>query len=510
MRHTLYIIVLLLGLLLGGTACAPTPHDAIPADEPLVIYPDYQNVTVPCNIAPLNFMIRGDFDAIACTIRNSANQEELILAGKGKKIILDGFEWKELTRRHLGDSLLISVTARRERDGQWIQYPDFAWHISRDSIDSFITYRLIEPGYEVWDNVSIEERCIETFDKRYLADGPKLSNRCMNCHTHGGDRGQYSFFYIRGEGGGTILNRDGMLRKVTLKSPKMNGGSVYGDWHPSGRYAVYSTNVIIPSFHSKAHKRFEVYDTQSDLCVADFDRDTILMCPLVTNTPNILETFPAFSADGRWIYFCTAENPCGDTIPSAVALRDKVDELHYSLCRLSFDAVTGTFGTKVDTIYNARLEKGSVNFPKCSPDGRYLCFTISDFGTFPIWHQEARLCFLDLANDSVNTITITPENGTYHTWSHNSKWIAFASKRADGQYGRVYFSHIEDNTDLKTLNSTTNVTLSKPLVLPQSDPEMDDWNLRSYNIPDLSTLSVPFGEEDVKLLFERVPSTPFK
>lgn len=510
MRHTLYIIVLVLGLLLGWTACAPTPHDTISTEDPLVIYPDYQNITVPCNIAPLNFMIRGEFDAISCAVKNAEDQVETTLTNKGTKIIFDGFGWKGLMRKHLGKSLKISVTARREKDGQWIQYPDFTWSISRDSIDSFITYRLIEPGYEVWDNVSIEERCIETFDTRYLADGPKLNNRCMNCHTHGGDRGQYSFFYIRGEGGGTILNRDGKLRKVTLKNPKMNGGSVYGDWHPSGRYAVYSTNVIIPSFHAKGLKRFEVYDTQSDLCVADFDRDTILLCPLVTNTPNTLETFPAFSADGRWIYFCTAEHLCGDTIPSAVDLRDKVDELHYSLCRLAFDAETGTFGTQVDTIYNARLEGGSVNFPKCSPDGRYLCFTISDYGTFPIWHREARLCFLDLTNDSIESCTITPKNGTYHTWSHNSKWIAFASKRADGQYGRVYFSHIENNNVDNTLKQNSVVTLSKPLVLPQSDPEMDDWNLRSYNIPDLSTLSVPFGEEDIKMLFERVSPKPFK
>ncbi len=466
--------MMMLGLLLGWAACAPIPHDTIPAEEPLVIYPDYQDITVPCNIAPLNFMIRGDYDAIYCSVRNSSGQEEMILTDRGRGVTFEDFGWKELLRRHPGDILQISVIARRTEDGQWIRYPDFGWHISRDEIDSYVTYRLIEPGYEVWDNVSIEERCIETFDTRYLADGPNLKNRCMNCHTHGGDRGQYSYFYIRGEGGGTILNRDGRLRKVTLKSPKMSGGSVYGDWHPAGRYAVYSTNVIIPSFHSKAHKRFEVYDTVSDLCVADFDRDTILLCPLVTNTPHTLETLPAFSADGRWIYFCTAQSPCGDTIPSAANLRAKVDELHYSLCRLAFDAETGTFGT------------------------------------FPIWHQEARLCLLDLADDSTNRLTITPENGTYHTWSHNSRWIAFASKRADGQYGRVYFAHIENHDDPDTQDHNTAVSLSKPFVLPQSDPEMDDWNLRSYNVPDLPTLSVPFDDEDVKMLFERVPPTPFE
>ncbi len=292
MRYTLYIIIMmLLGLLLGWTACAPIPHDTVPAEEPLVIYPDYQDITVPCNIAPLNFMIRGDYDAIYCTVRNSSGQEEIILTDRGRGVTFEDIGWKELLRRHLGGILQITVIARRTEGGQWIRYPDFGWHISRDEIDGYVTYRLIEPGYEVWDNVSIEERCVETFDTRYLADGPNLKNRCMNCHTHGGDQGQYSFLYIRGEGGGTILNRDGRLRKVTLRGPKMSGGTVYGGWHPSG----------------PLRRRFRPrHDTPMSPCDQYATRAGAL---------------PAFSADGRWTCFCTARNPCGDTIPSAANLR---------------------------------------------------------------------------------------------------------------------------------------------------------------------------------------------
>ena len=496
-NHVLHFL-LFLGLLLGWTGCVPTPHDVVMSDEKAVIYPDYQDVTVPCNIAPLNFMLRGDFDACSCEIKDAEGTTLLLFSDKGRKIIFDQYGWRMLTRSHVGKRVHVTLTARRKDDGRWIRYPDFTWTISPDSIDAFITYRLIEPGYEVWDNVCIEERCTENFAHRLLADGRQLGNRCMNCHTHGGDRGQYSFFYLRGEGGGTILNREGRLRKVTLRSPQMQGGTVYGDWHPSGRYAVFSTNVIIPAFHSEGHRRLEVYDTLSDLCIADFDRDTILLCPLVTNTPASFETFPAFSADGRWIYFCTADNPCGDTLPSAVDLRDKVSDLHYSLCRIAFDAANRTFGTSVDTIRNARLEGGSVSFPKCSPDGQYLCYTISDYGTFPIWHREARLGLMRIEGNTIVADTITAENGTYHSWSHNSRWIAFASKRTDGQYGRVYFVHVEGDE------------LSKPLPLPQADPEMDDWNLLSYNIPDLSTEPVAFDQNDVKTLFEKVSATSFK
>lgn len=494
------ICLILLGLCFGLSGCTPAPHDVIAADQELVAYPDYQGVTIPCNIAPLNFMLRGDYDAVAVTICDAEGHECLKQQASGAKVIFDADDWRQLLDTHRGQQLSVQLTARRSDDGQWLSFPAFDWTISPDSIDRYITYRLIEPGYEVWDNVVIEERCLESFDRRLLADGHELDNRCMNCHTHGGDRGQYSFFYVRGENGGTLLNRDGRLRKVNLRSSRMQGGTVYGDWHPSGRFAVYSTNVIIPAFHSVAAHRLEVYDTQSDLCVADFERDSMLLSPLVSNTASQLETFPAFSADGRSIYYCTAPNPCGDTIPSARDIRPYIERLRYSLCRIGFDPATGTFGSQVDTIYNTRTREGSVNFPKCSPDGRYLCFTRSAAGTFPIWHSESTLCLLPLAADSatVPQVIDTQQNGTYHTWSHNSQWLAFASKRSDGQYGRVYFAHIDPRG------------ITKPLVMPQADPEMDDWNLRSYNIPDLSDESMPYGAKESKMLMERVVSEPFK
>lgn len=486
-------------ILLALTACVPTPHDVRMAEVQLEMYPDYQDITIPCNMAPLNFLLRGDYTAVNLHVegRNNTTIEQTC---KGYKMVFSQDVWQQIISQHLNDS--VNVTLCAEKEGQWWQFPSFKWFISADSIDAYITYRLIEPGYEVWDKVCIEERCIENFDTRLLADGRELGNRCMNCHTHGGKQGEYSFFHLRGENGGTMLSRDGRLRKVNLRTPEMKSGAVYGDWHPTGQYAVFSGNVIIPAFHTYKSKRLEVYDTMSDLCVADFDNNRMLFPSVAGNTAQTYETFPCFSADGRSIYYCAAQNPCGDTIPSAQDMQDKVEELQYSLCRVDFDPKTGDFGTSTDTIYNALQQGGSVNFPKCSPDGRYLCFTRSDYGTFPIWHQESTLCLIDLeGTPGKQVIYDTKQNGTYHTWSHNSRWIAFASKRNDGQYGRVHFAH---------LDLSQNGVISKPFILPQADPEMDDWNLRSYNIPDLSTQSVPYQNSDIKILVEQISAENFK
>ncbi len=223
-----------------------------------------------------------------------------------------------------------------------------------------------EPGYEIWHEVEIEERCIETFDTRTLADGKQLGNQCMNCHTHDGNEGQYSYFYIRGEKGGTFVNRDNKFEKMTLSSASTNGSTVYGNWHPSGRFGVFSTNEIIPAFHADPALRMEVYDTHSDLCIADFDTQRMITSPLVSGTSHTLETFPCFSADGKTVYYCSAPNPCGDSIPRPEDLQHQVKGIHYSLHRIGFDADSCRFVGPVETVV-AATDSTSIHFPTSRP-----------------------------------------------------------------------------------------------------------------------------------------------
>lgn len=479
MKSDKIIYVCLLMLLCG---CSYTPHDVLKADSSLEMYPEYQDITLPCNIAPLNFLVRNEGVKAV-----EAKVEGITQLSKGSMVQWDINAWKQLISEHVGDTLNVQVTAYI--DDQWLQFDDLKWYVSADSVDSYLTYRLIEPGYEIWHEVEIEERCLENFDTRVLADGKQLGNRCMNCHTHGGSEGQYSYFYIRGEQGGTFVNRNGKFEKMSLNSAKTNGSTVYGGWHPTGRYGVFSTNVIIPAFHADPAFRLEVYDTQSDLCVADFENQRMITSPLVSQTDHTLETFPCFSADGNVIYYCSAVNPCGDTIPRAEDMQNKVKQIHYSLNRIGFDAETGSFVGPIETVLEAS-DSTSVHFPHFSPDGQWLTYCESRYGTFPIWHMETRIVLASAAQPS-SVVNRTQIQATYHTWSHNSKWIAFASKEYDTQYGRVYLVHVSSDG-----------TLSNPLVLPQADPDHDDLYLKSYNIPDLSMRSMPFSHDQVRQLLE--------
>jgi dipeptidyl aminopeptidase/acylaminoacyl peptidase len=169
----------------------------------------------------------------------------------------------------------------------------------------------------------------------------------------------------------------------------------------------------------------------------------------------------------------------------------EIKRLQYSLVRIPFDEQTGTIGNQVDTLLRATASpqsKTSVCHPRISPDGRYLLYTVADYGTFPIWHPEADLQMMDLKTGRIDSLAIvnSEKSDTYHSWSSNSRWFVFASKRDDGLYGKPYFCYVDKEGKAH-----------KPFCLPQKHPTFYDNNLKSFNAPELGKGKVPFDVDDV-------------
>ena len=469
---TSYLSFLILLLL----SCTPTPENVLKSSDLPPIYPDYCDVTIPENIAPLNFLLRADCEAV------EVRAGDLSVNARGNEVVFDLDDWKELMQQAAGQTLTITVTALT--DGQWIEYKSFEWQVVKDKIDPYLTYRLIEPDYEIWNQIQIQQRCIENFETNALGHYEQLENRCMNCHTFANQDPQLSMMYVRGPDGGAILNQHGQLSKLNIP------GSVYFGFSPSGRYITYSTQRIIPAFHSMPSKRLEVYDAGSNVYVADMQEHRVISSPLLADSLKF-ETFPTFSPDGKYIYYCSAD--------SVILPRD-IKKLQYRLVRIPFDEQTGTIGTQTDTLLTSHLspltshlspltsQKTSVCHPRISPDGRYLLYTVADYGTFPIWHPEADLQMMNLQTGAIDTLAIVNSNksDTYHSWSSNSRWFVFASKRDDGLYGKPYFCYIDNDGKAH-----------KPFCLPQEHPTFYDNNLKSFNAPELGKGKVPFDVDDV-------------
>ena len=477
MRHNWLYLLLSVLLALPGCGRADSATAVDGSEGPLVIYPDYKYVTIPANIAPINFRYAMDGVRNARTTFTLGDRSVTL---KGAEVEWNLKKWKAFVDGSEGK--VISVTAEAVVNGKPVT-DSWSVYVSEDSIDGWLTYRLIEPSYQMYHEISIKERCIENFDETTICDWKHTDNACMNCHVHGQSRGDYSLYYIRGPKGGSILNQNGKLRKLSLKADGMLSATVYGELHPEGRFGVFSTNIILPSFHAESVARMEVYDSASDLTVADFENNRMINAPHVARADKF-ETFPCFSADGKSVFWCVADT---------VSLPDRITEAKYDLVRASFDPETGLIGEQVDTVWSGRAHGGSVCHPKASPDGRWLMFTVANYGTFPLFHPECMLFLADLLTGEIRPMDEIKGNksDSYHSWSSNSRWFVFASKRGDGQYGKPYFCHIDEN------GRTT-----KPFVLPQKSAHFYVYNLKSFNVPDLGNASTGMTARDAHRMFK--------
>lgn len=474
------IIYILLSLVLFS-ACKETVSNARQETNLPLIYPDYIGVTIPVNIAPLNFNMTDEKALCIDAVITDKHGNNLHSHGE-ESLDFDLDDWRTLLSQNAGDSLSVTVSAKYD-DG-WHTYRPFSIYVSPDSIDYGICYRLIAPGYEVWSKMGIYERDLSSFDERPLIENTQFEG-CVNCHSFNRGNPADMSLHIRGPHGATLLRHNGgPLDAYNTKTDQTLGFCVYPYWHPSGRYIAYSTNATSQLFHNADPNRIEVFDTASDLQVYDVEKNELLLSPLLKQD-SIYETYPVFSADGRSLYFCAAR-----AIPEG---SHELDSIHYNLCRVDFDPATGRFGNEIETIVDAASQHQSVSFPRPSYDGRFLCYTLSDYGQFSIWHHEADLYLLDLSTGESRPMTGANSDDTesFHNWSTNSRWLMLSSRRDDGLFTRPYFCHVDAQG-----------VVSKAFMLPQRNPRRFYRDrFLSFNVPDFIIAPTRFdGQKACRLI----------
>jgi len=454
-------IISILFFLTVFLSCRETVHPSVVKTEKPDIFPDYTGVTIPATIAPLNFKVQENYSAIDVIIAG-CHQGVIHIQDK-QSLSIPPERWSKILSQNKGDSLCITVSVKQ--DGNWIQYSPFAVYINNDGIDGSLVYRLIAPGYEVYSKMGIYQRDLSSFKQTAIIKNTLIPGSCVNCHSFRQSHPQDMSLHIRGKKGGTILLTAGTMNLLNTKTDSTMSNFVYPYWHPSGNYIAYSLNKTHQVFHSSKDERVEVVDLASDIVVYDVRKNQAIGCDRLMKK-QFFETFPAFSADGKTLYFCSAESR---KIP------DDYQKVRYNLCSISFDPETGTFGDKIDTVYDAVAKNKSVTFPRPSPDGRYLMFTLIDYGNFSIWHKEADLYLLDLQKGKSRPISKanSPDTESYHSWSSNSRWFVFSSRRINGLYTRPFIAHMDKNGKVE-----------KPFLLPQKNTEFYMDQMESFNIPE--------------------------
>ena len=466
MKHLFFSLCLCFSMSL--LSCSSGPDNPTLASQLPEIYPDYIGVTIPADIAPLNFNFADEaIDRMDVTVKGDKGGE---LHVNGEWADFDIDEWHALTEQNQGGKLTVTVCT--EKDGQWTQYKDFDIFVSDARLDDWgLTYRRIKPGYEVGGDIGIYQRELGSFDEYAIITETVVPGRCFNCHTANRTNPNRLTMQMRGEGGGTMIQKDGHQMWVETKTDSTKAAGSYSYWHPQGDYVALAVNSVHQAFFTGTGQRIEVYHTFSNVEVLDTRTNELILSPLLQTDD--LEIFPAFSHDGKWLYYSTSK-PC--RVPA------EYEKVKCSLCRIAFDAEKGVFGETVDTLLNGPATDKSYVLARPSYDGRWLMYCASSRGNFPVSQNDADLWLMDLKtgeNRELKELN-TPQSESYHNWSENSRWFVFSSKREDGMYTKLYLATIDEQG-----------RVSKPFLLPQRHPrkfyrEMMD----AYNCPDFTKSKV--------------------
>lgn len=432
-------------------------------NEEIAIYPDYKEVTIPVNIAPLNFSVADSSQH--CLIVKGKESHFQVFSDEGL-FDIPSKKWKTLLKENAGQT--IELTIAKKVNSEWNAYTPFHIEVANDSIDPYIAYRLLDLSNDMWNRMGLYQRNLENYEQSVIYENSLTDYNCVNCHTFSAQNPNKMIFHMRGRHAGSALIDGNKITKLNTKTPQTISNFVYMYWHPNGNYLAATVCNTFQNFFINNPNTLEVLDHDSDIVIYDVSKNEIFTCEGL-NSKDAWQIFPAFSPDGKSLYF------------SSTAAVDSVSlnfrQMTYSLCRIDFDPETRTLGQRVDTLYNGRINQKSVSFPRVSPDGKYLAFTLQDYGGFGVWHKDADLYMVRLSDGEIYPLTEanSPHEGeSYHSWSHDSRWLVFSSRRGDGLYTRPYFTYIDKEGIAR-----------KPFLLPQKNPVKYYKDLLwTYNLPE--------------------------
>jgi hypothetical protein len=458
-------------------------HEQPSLSQKVVIFPDYTDIVVPPNIAPMNFSIVSEGSRFVVDFIGENGY--LFSISTSKNVDIPIKKWQKLLNENTGKTFQIQIY--RKHEDAWEKFPPIHNIILTDSIDPWLTYRLVHAMNDDVGRLSIQQRHLESFDCFDLADNKSEEFSCFNCHTPNRGNPDEFLVHFRYDYSGTVVYKNGEFRRLNTITPEFfgNPGS-YPAWHPAGRFIAFSTGFAAIFRHADVGRNpVETYNVNGNIALLDLETNTMLASPKLKTDSTIQKTFANWSPDGKWLYFCQAIVPEGfDTILG----KEKHLGLQYDLLRIPFDEKTITFGN-IETIIDAKKINKSVSWPKVSPDGKYLLMNLSEQGTFSVWKRDADLYLMDLKTLEFKPLTIvnSKDSESYHSWSSNSRWFVVASKRNDGFNSLPYFSHID-----KSGNA------SKPFLLPQKDPEFYKSWIKSFNVVEFAKGKVNVGISDIE------------
>ncbi len=201
--------------------------------------------------------------------------------------------------------------------------------------------------------------------------------------------------------------------------------------------------------------------------------------------PNYVQTSAFWSPDGKYLVYsrAVARDPYPPVHTRALYANDPNEtQVQYDLYRVPFNDGKGG---KAERVVGASENGMSNNFPKVSPDGKWIVFVRNKNGL--LMRPDSHLYIVPFEGGQERMLHCNLKvMNSWHSWSPNGRWLVFSSK-TPSLYTQMYLTHIDENGN------------DSPAILIEHATESN----RAVNIPEFMNIA-PGGLEKID-----APATEF-
>jgi Flp pilus assembly protein TadD len=201
--------------------------------------------------------------------------------------------------------------------------------------------------------------------------------------------------------------------------------------------------------------------------LAWYDRKEGRLRPLPgADDPQYVQTSAFWSPDGRYLIFSRAgaRDPYPPGAEKPLHANDPNEtQIQYDLYRIPFDEGRGG---KAEPVAGASGNGMSNNFPKVSPDGRWIVFVQNRNGL--LMRPDSKLYIVPFAGGRARLMNCnTSLMNSWHSFSPNGRWLAFSSK-SRSLYTQLMLTHIDaDGNDTPAILVDNTTAANRAVNIPE-------------------------------------------